>query len=50
MYGNLLQLTEISLIFFVEYIDDMHRKTYETDYIDEETEVKVVPIFVETGP
>jgi hypothetical protein len=48
-YGKNLQLPEISLISFVEYIDEEHRKTYEVDYVDEDTGVKVTPIFVETA-
>jgi len=48
-YGHQLKLKEISLVFFVEYISDENRKKYETDYFDSGTEVKVEPIFVETG-
>jgi len=48
-YGKQIQLPEISLVFFVEYVDDENRKKYETEYIDEETGVKVMPTFVETG-
>jgi hypothetical protein len=48
-YGRQLELTEIFLVFFVESVDDKSRKTYEVDYPDEETGVKVLPIFVETG-
>jgi len=46
-YGRQLKLEKISLIFFVEYIEDESKKKYETDYFD--SEVKVEPIFVETG-
>jgi hypothetical protein len=48
-YGRQLGLKKISLIFFVESIDDETRKKYEKDYIDPETNIKVMPIFVETG-
>jgi len=48
-YGKQLGLKEISLVFFLESIDDENRKKYETDFYDEETEVKVLPVFVETG-
>ncbi len=48
-YGKQLGLEEISLIFFIESIDDENRKKYEVDFYDEETRVKVMPIFVETG-
>jgi hypothetical protein len=47
-YGNQLGLKEISLIFFVETIDDESRKKFETDFEDKETGVRVEPIFVET--
>ncbi|MCK4762504.1 MAG: AAA-like domain-containing protein [Candidatus Aminicenantes bacterium] len=49
-YGRQLQLDEIFLVFFVESIDDKSRRTYEVDYVDEETKVKVRPVFIETGP
>ncbi len=48
-YGEQLKLREISLIFFVEYIDDENRRKYEADYLDSDTGVKVTPMFVETG-
>jgi hypothetical protein len=48
-YGKELKLKEISLIFFVESIDDDSRAKYETDFEDNETGVKVMPVFVETG-
>ena len=48
-YGKQLGLKEISLIFFVESIDDENRKKYETDFEDEETGVKVEAVFVATG-
>jgi len=42
-------LDEITLVFFVEYVDDANRAKYETVYQDEETGVKVRPVFVETS-
>ena len=48
-YGKQLGLKEISLIFFIESIDDENKKKYETDFDDPETGVKVMPIFVQTG-
>jgi hypothetical protein len=47
-YGKELGLKEISLIFFVEKIDDKNRERFESDYFDERG-VKVMPVFVETG-
>ena len=47
-YGKQLCLKEISLIFFIESIDDENKKKYETDFDDPETGVKVMPIFVQT--
>ncbi|MDM8536295.1 AAA-like domain-containing protein [Desulfobacterales bacterium HSG17] len=48
-YGKQLHLSEISLVFFIEYIDDKNREVFEKDYEDEETGVIVKPVFVETG-
>ena len=48
-YGKQLQLPEISLAFFVEYIDDENRNKYEAVYVDPETGVTVRPIFVAIG-
>jgi hypothetical protein len=48
-YGKELQLPEISLISFVEYINEETRKKYEVNYMDTATGVTVIPIFVETG-
>lgn len=49
LYRKQLQLTKISLVFFVEYIDDESRKRYEIDYVDKGTGVTVEIIFVATG-
>ncbi len=48
-YGKHLKLSEVSLVLFVETIDDANRAKYEKDYIDGETGVRVEPVFVETG-
>ena len=49
LYGKQLGLKEISLIFFIESIDDENQKKLETDYDHLETGVTVMPVFVETG-
>ncbi len=48
-YGQQLQLAQIWLVFFVEYVDEANRQKYEAVYVDEVTGVTVTPIFVETG-
>ncbi len=48
-YGKQLELSEIALVFFVEYIDDANRVKYEKEYLNEATGVIVKPVFVETG-
>ncbi|VEN73238.1 conserved hypothetical protein [Candidatus Desulfarcum epimagneticum] len=48
-YGDQLKLKEITLVFFVESINDENRTKYEADFFDDETGVKVMPVFVETG-
>ena len=48
-YGRQLGLDKISLIFFVETINDESREKYEADFEDEETGVRVEPVFVATG-
>jgi len=48
-YGKQLGLSEVSLVFFVEYIDDANREKYEKDYWNREIGVNVKPVFVETG-
>ncbi len=48
-YGDQLGLSEITLVFFVEVVDDASRGKYEKDHVNEEYGVKVVPVFVETG-
>jgi len=48
-YAKSLKLDVIHLIMFVEHISDENRQQYETDYTDEETGGRVVPVFVATG-
>ncbi len=48
-YGKQLKLAEISLVFFVEGIDETQRQKYEVPYLDDGTGVTVMPIFVEIG-
>ena len=45
-YGKRLELREITLVLFTEYIDDQAIEKFEVDYIDDKTKVKVVPVFV----
>ena len=47
-YGKQLGLAEISLVFFVEYIDDANREKYEKNHADRETGVNVETVFVAT--
>ncbi|MCP4105123.1 MAG: hypothetical protein GY749_06245 [Desulfobacteraceae bacterium] len=44
-YGKQLELSEIFLIFFVEYIDGANREKYEKEYTDKESSVRVIPVF-----
>ncbi len=48
-YGKESDFSEVWLISFVEYVDETTRQKYEQEYIHKETDVKVIPIFVETG-
>ena len=47
-YGGQLGLTEITLAFFVERVDDASRQKYEVRYTDPDTGVAVTPVFVVT--
>jgi hypothetical protein len=47
-YGRQLGLSEITLAFFVERVDDANRQKYEARYTDAETGVTVTPVFVAT--
>jgi len=49
VYGKQLVLKEITLIFFIESIDDENRQKLEANFYDTETGVTVLPVFVETG-
>ncbi|MCP4150256.1 MAG: hypothetical protein GY757_21085 [bacterium] len=48
-YGKQLKLREIYLLVFVPAIDDKNRKKYETNYLDKESGITVIPVFIETG-
>ena len=48
-YGKQLGLDEISLIFFVEVIDEANRQKYEITTVDKKTGVRVEAIFVATS-
>ncbi len=48
-YGRRLQLPHITLVSFVEYINDDIRRKYEIDVVDTTTGVTVRPVFVETA-
>lgn len=48
-YGRQLGLMEITLVFFVERVDDASRQKYEVGYTDPESGVTVTPVFVATG-
>jgi hypothetical protein len=47
-YGRQLGLSEITLAFFVERVDDASRQKYEVRYVDAQTGVAVMPVFVVT--
>ncbi len=48
-YGEELAQKEISLLFFIESIDEEHRQKYECAHVDDATGVSVRPLIVETG-
>ncbi len=48
-YGKQLNLPEITLVFFINKIDDANRQKLEIQHTDEETGVRVTPIFIKTG-
>jgi len=48
-YAHSLGLDEISLLFFIEHIDDKNRQLYEVDHLHPETNVTVKVVFAETG-
>ena len=47
-YASQLQLTNITVVFFVEAVDDANRTLYETPYQDAATGVLVEPVLVTT--
>ena len=47
-YARQLQLTTITVVFFVEAVDDETRALYETPYQDVATGVTVEPVLVTT--
>jgi hypothetical protein len=47
-YAHQLGLGEITLVLFIEGVDDQNRQTFETPYPDPATGVVVVPLFVAT--
>jgi hypothetical protein len=48
-YGRQLGLDEITLVFFVEHVDDANRARHEAVYQDHDAGVTVRPVFVETS-
>lgn len=48
-YGKQLQLNEIYLVTFIETISEKMQDEYEKDFTDEDTEVTVKPIIIQTG-
>lgn len=48
-YGRDIKLTEISLVYFIEEIDNANRNEFEAVYIDSSTGVTVTPVFVQIG-
>lgn len=48
-YAQKLNLPEISLIFFVEAVDEENRRKFEATHVDPNTGVTVRPVFVATG-
>jgi Ribonuclease G/E len=48
-YAKSLGLPEISLVFFIDMLDEKNREKYETEYRENATGVTVKPLFIETG-
>jgi hypothetical protein len=48
-YSKQLGLTEITLVLFIDAVDDHNRQKFEADYTDPQTGVIVHPQFVQTG-
>jgi hypothetical protein len=49
LYGKQLTIDNITLIFFIDAIDEENRTTYEGAFKDETTGVTVHVVFIETG-
>ena len=49
LYGSQLQMAEIFLVFFVQYIDKENKRKLETVFTDENSGVSVIPVFIATG-
>ena len=47
-YARKLQLTTITVVFFVEAVDDANRAQYETPYVDVASGVTIEPVLVTT--
>ena len=48
-YARRLGLRTLTLVIFVDAVDDANRRTYEAVHVDRETGVTVAPVFVETA-
>ena len=48
-YARQLGLQELTLVLFIDAVDDTNRGRYEAAHVDPETGVTVAPIFVETA-
>lgn len=48
-YGQRLALPEVVMVSFIEQVSDEIREKYEAAHVDEETGIKVWPVFVTTG-
>ncbi len=47
-YGKQLELAEIFLVSFLELIDEESKNKYEVEFLDKDSGVKVIPIFITT--
>jgi hypothetical protein len=48
-YCRRLKLKVVSLVFFINTIDDTNRQKLEVPYSDKKSKVCVKPVFIETG-
>ena len=48
-YGQRLALPEVVMVSFIEQVSDEIREKYEAAHVDEETGIKIWPVFVTTG-